>query len=93
MFSSIVVPLDPTTTESRALRVARSLAQFGGLPIELVTVVPRAMASCCDRWELEERVRSLALGPHTSFLIESEDAGAATAEHVSPPNATSASSG
>jgi nucleotide-binding universal stress UspA family protein len=58
------------------------LAQLSGLPIEIVTVVPRAAASSCDRWELEERVRSLALGPHTSIRLESEDAGAAIAEHV-----------
>ena len=82
MFSSIVVPLDLTTTGDRALPIARSLAQRSGLPIELVTVVPRAAANWCNRWELDERVRSLALGPHTCFVLEDDDAGAAIADHV-----------
>jgi nucleotide-binding universal stress UspA family protein len=82
VFSSIVVPLDLTTAGDRALPVARSLAQLGGLPIELLTVVPGRAGRGCDRWDLEERVRSFALGPHTSFVLEREDAGAAIAEHV-----------
>jgi nucleotide-binding universal stress UspA family protein len=82
MFSSIVVPLDLTTMGDRALPVATSLAQLGGLPVELVTVVPHAVANWCDRWELEERVQPLALGPHTVVVLENDDAGAAIAEHV-----------
>jgi nucleotide-binding universal stress UspA family protein len=82
MLSSIVVAIDVTTTEDRALSVALSLAHCGELPLELVTVVPRGAAKGCGRWELEERVRSLALGLHTTFVLEDDDAGAALAEHV-----------
>jgi nucleotide-binding universal stress UspA family protein len=82
VFSTVVVPLDLSPTGDRALPVARSLAQLGGLPMELLTVVSRGAANGFDRWELEERVRSFALGPHTSFVLEREDAGPAIAEHV-----------
>jgi nucleotide-binding universal stress UspA family protein len=82
VFSSIVVPLDLTTAGDRALPVARSLAQLGGLPIELLTVAPGRVGNVRDRWDLEERVRSFALGPHTSFVLEREDVGAAIVEHV-----------
>jgi nucleotide-binding universal stress UspA family protein len=82
VFSSIVVALDLTATGDRAVPVARWLAQLGGLPIELLTVVPGRVGNGRDRWELEERVRSFALGPHTPFVLEREDDGVAIAEHV-----------
>jgi nucleotide-binding universal stress UspA family protein len=82
LFSSIVVPLDLTPAGDRALPIARSLAQLGGLPIELLTVVPDRAGSEHDRWALEERLCSFALGPHTSVVLERDDAGAAIAEHV-----------
>jgi nucleotide-binding universal stress UspA family protein len=83
VFSSVVVPLDLSTAGDRALPVARSLAQLGGLPTELVIVLPRELAGRFNRWELDERARSFALGPYTSLVLESEDAGAAISEHVS----------
>jgi nucleotide-binding universal stress UspA family protein len=83
VFSSVVVPLDLSTAADRALPVARSLAQLGGLPIELVTVRPTEMGGRFERWDLDERVRSMALGPTTAVVLESDDAGAAIIEHVS----------
>jgi nucleotide-binding universal stress UspA family protein len=82
VFSSIVVPIDFAGAEDRAVPVAKSLAEFGGLPIELLTVVSRGAGNGFDRWELEERVRPLALGPHRSLVVESEHAGQAIVEHV-----------
>jgi nucleotide-binding universal stress UspA family protein len=82
VFSSIVVPVELAGAGDRALAIAQSLAQRGGLPIELLTVVPRAVENGDQRWQLEERLRPLALGPHTSLVIESEHAGDAIAEHV-----------
>jgi nucleotide-binding universal stress UspA family protein len=82
LFSSIVVPVDLAGAGDRALPIAKSLAEFGGLPIELLTVVPRAVENGDHRWQVEERVRPLAIGPHTTLVVESEHAGDAIAEHV-----------
>ena len=40
MFNSIVVALDLASNDHRALPVARSLTELGGLPIQLLTVSP-----------------------------------------------------
>ena len=42
MFNSIVVALDLASNVHRALPVARSLAELGGLLIQLLTVSPAA---------------------------------------------------
>ena len=83
MFSSVVVPVDLASIGDRALPVARSLAQLGGLPIELLTVVTAGAPTGRDQRELAERAQSFALGPCTSVILESADVGAAITEHVS----------
>jgi nucleotide-binding universal stress UspA family protein len=83
VFSSLVVPLDLSSAADHALPVARWLAQRGHLPIELVTVLPSETSGRREWWEFDERVRSLAQGPCSSYILEADDPGVAIAEHVS----------
>jgi nucleotide-binding universal stress UspA family protein len=82
VFNSIVVPLDLSTAGDRALPIARSLARLGGVPIELVAVVPPGVAGL-DRRGFEEHVRQHALGRHTATVLEHHEPGLAITEHVS----------
>jgi nucleotide-binding universal stress UspA family protein len=81
VFSSVVIAVDLSTAADRALPVAGALARRGGLPIELLTVVPSGAAAVRPD-ELDERVRSLGLGPHQSVVVEDDDPGAAIVDHV-----------
>ena len=81
LFNSLVVPLDLGTAAARALPIARSLADLGGVPIELVAVVPPGVA-WLDRTRFEEHVRQHALGPHTTTVLEHDQPGPAITEHV-----------
>ena len=86
MFNSVVVPLDLSTAGDRALPIARSLARLGGLPIELLAVVPPDPVGAPGRgWleDVDDHVRKHALGPHTTTVLEHDRPGMAIAEHVS----------
>jgi nucleotide-binding universal stress UspA family protein len=82
VFSSLVVPLDLSTAADRALPVVAALARLGGLPIELLTVVPRRSASGIRTSAVDERVRSLALGSYTYLVVEGDDTGTAISQQV-----------
>jgi nucleotide-binding universal stress UspA family protein len=82
LFSSVVVSIDLSTAADRALPVAGALARLGGLPIELLTVVPPGVAAGLRTAELDERVLPLGLGPHRSVVVEDDDPGVAIVEHV-----------
>jgi nucleotide-binding universal stress UspA family protein len=81
VFSSVLVAVDASTAAARAIPVAGALAGLGGLPIELLTVVPPGTTGVRPE-ELDERVRPLGLGPHRWLVVEDADPGTAIAEHV-----------
>jgi nucleotide-binding universal stress UspA family protein len=81
VFSSVLVAVDLGTAADRALPVAGALAGLGGLPIELLTVVPPGTTGVLPE-ELDERVRPFGVGRHRSLVIEDDDPGTAIAEHV-----------
>ena len=82
MFSSIVVPLDLGETGDRALPIVRSLAQAGGLPIELLTITSPRMVGLQDAFELDRRVKVHGIGPHSIHVLYDDDAGRAITSHV-----------
>ena len=55
MFNSIVVALDLASNDHRALPVARSLTELGGLPIQLLAASPPWLSERIDTCELEPR--------------------------------------
>ena len=81
MFNSVVVPVDLSTAGDRALPIAGSLARAGGVPLELVAVVPPG-AGGPDGRGLEERARLHALGPPTVTVLEHGEPGHAITEHM-----------
>lgn len=87
MYSSIVVPLDLSAAGDRALPIAGSLARLGGIPIELVAVVPPGRPTA-EAWRIEEHVGRHALGPHRTTVLEHEHAGTAIADHVAGRDGT-----
>jgi nucleotide-binding universal stress UspA family protein len=82
VYSSVVVPIDPSGAGDRALAIATSLARRGGLLIELVSVVPPDRYPEAETWRLEERVGRLGVGPHVTTVVRHEHAGTAISEHV-----------
>ncbi len=55
MFNSIVA-LDLASNDHRALPVARSLTELGGVPIELLAASPPWLSEQIDTCELEPRL-------------------------------------
>src|SRR5262245_1294021 len=82
VFSSIVAPLDLEVLGDRALPLARSLAELGGLPIELLTITSPRMDGFRDAWLLERRVDVYGIGPHVNHVLYDDDAGRAVAAHL-----------
>jgi nucleotide-binding universal stress UspA family protein len=81
VFSSVLVAVDLDAAADRAIPVACALARLGGLPIELLTVVPPGTTRV-RREELDERVRPFGVEPHRSLVVEDDDPGTAIAEQV-----------
>jgi nucleotide-binding universal stress UspA family protein len=79
VFNSIVVALDLGTAADRAAPVAGALARRGGLPIELLTVVPPTESAGLRSADLDERARALGLASHRSLVVEGDDPGAVIA--------------
>jgi nucleotide-binding universal stress UspA family protein len=82
VFNSIVVALDLASNVHRALPVARSLAELGGLPIQLLTVSPAWMSEQIDTYELERIAESHGLTPNSCVIEHDHDVGRAIAGHV-----------
>lgn len=82
MFGSIVVPLDLEVIGDRALPVVRSLAQLGGLSVELLTISSPRMEGYADACELGRRVRAHGLGPHSINVLYDDDAGRAITQFL-----------
>ena len=82
MFNSIVVALDLVSNVHRALPVARSLAELGNLPIQLLTVSAPWMAEEIDTYELERLAEHHGFSPQSCVIDHDDDAGWAIARHV-----------
>jgi hypothetical protein len=70
VFNSIVA-LDLASNVRRALPVARSLAELGDLPMQLLTVSPPWVSEQIDTCELERIADGHDFTPH-SWVIEHE---------------------
>ena len=81
MFRSIVVALDLEQHGDRALRVARSLAALGQLPVELLTVSPPSRPEAIEAAELERRASQFGLASHMS-VVHADEVACAITEHV-----------
>ena len=82
MFNSIVVAVDLVSNVHRALPVARSLAELGNLPIQLLTVSTPSMAEEVDIYALERLAEHHGISPLSCIIDHSDDAGWAIARHV-----------
>jgi nucleotide-binding universal stress UspA family protein len=82
VFNSIVVALDLVSNVHRALPVARSLAEFGNLPIQLMSVSAPWMSEEIDAYKLERLVEDHGFSPHSCMIDHDDDAGRAIARHV-----------
>jgi nucleotide-binding universal stress UspA family protein len=82
VFNSIVVALDLESNVHRALPVARSLAELGGLPIQLLTVSAAWMSEEIDTYELEHIATGHGVTPHSCVIEHDDDVGRAIARHV-----------
>jgi nucleotide-binding universal stress UspA family protein len=82
VFRSIVVPLDLEEIGDRALPIATSLAELGGLPVELLTISSPRMEGFVDACELDRRVRTHELGAHSIHVLYDDDAGSAVTKFV-----------
>jgi nucleotide-binding universal stress UspA family protein len=82
VFNSIVVAVDLVSNVHRALPVARSLAELGNLPIQLLTVSAPWMAEEIDTYELERLAEHHGFSPQSCVIDHDDDAGWAIARHV-----------
>ncbi len=82
MFNSIVVAVDLASNVHRALPVARSLAELGNLPIQLLTVSAPWTADEIDTYELERLAEHHGFSPKSCVIDHDDDAGWAIARHV-----------
>jgi len=82
VFNSIVVALDLVSNVHRALPVARSLAERGNLPIQLLTVSALGMSEEIDTRKLERLAEHHGFSPLSCIIDHDDDAGWAIARHV-----------
>jgi nucleotide-binding universal stress UspA family protein len=82
VFNSIVVAVDLVSNVHRALPVARSLADLGNLPIQLLTVSTPWMAEEIDTYALERLAEHHGISPLSCIIDHHDDAGWAIARHV-----------
>jgi nucleotide-binding universal stress UspA family protein len=83
VFNSIIVAFDLASNAHRALPVARSLAELGHLPIQLITVpAPPWILEEMETHELESLAHERDKSSQSCVIEQDDDAGWAIARHV-----------
>jgi nucleotide-binding universal stress UspA family protein len=81
-FTTIVVPVELDGHSDRALEVARSLSTLGGVPVQLVTVLPRRYDPLSAIEPLNQRARAFGLTNWTPIVMLGDDPALVITEHV-----------
>ena len=81
-FRSIVVALDLESGGDRALPVARSLAEQGGIPVELLTVSSPNVPEDIDTYELKRRARDNGWPDAVCTIVHDDNPARGIVDHL-----------